>query len=535
MPPRHALGDSAGKAVCRTACITTSGKTPKKLTSTTEDTSSPGADTDTVSETQIEWEATPPPESVKRPLESPSSSDTLDDKDGSNQVSSKRICLDVESANGYRQLVTDGYKGAITDNVPGAPLPSVIVTGDHTMSAARYGPAPTTQRTLDTRYTHPASTTRVPDEPDFRPIPAITNEQYREFLLFLQSKNMGSVTPTMLGQSSGSVASDSASGGDLAPAVVGSVISSASGIDKPGAPTGTENNIICVGALPDIDETFDLALQDPMLVDHYPDLPNLWSETVLSWSSKVGPGYMLLSNWLQVIDYLPEDEVFMLFDFVQRGRYVNPARINPKLLQAVMPIYIKNKFRYTVCVGETPAILISTGIRPSPDTPSLRFVTMRPHVQEGERTVGCIAMVFNERKFHLQIDADVIIFGSLLYKPVSREQSNSKALAISGVPSPSSQLGTSRRTDDTGFKTVLGCDDDIPVYDGRHTPFDLNKDVENLAAVLPKYEGTEDGEVIPGSFIAVAYTATSYNNKDHSVAVSFNIQWVIVMGQPNDE
>lgn len=75
----------------------------------------------------------------------------------------------------------------------------------------------------------------------------------------------------------------------------------------------------------------------------------------------------------------------------------------------------------------------------------------------------------------------------------------------------------------------------VPVYDGRHTPFDLNKDVENLAAVLPKYEGTEDGEVIPGSFIAVAYTATSYNNKDRSVAVSFNIQWVIVMGEPNDE
>ncbi|KAJ7251900.1 hypothetical protein C8J57DRAFT_1665482 [Mycena rebaudengoi] len=515
MPPRRALGDSAGKAVRRTARITTGGKTPKKLASTTEDTSSPGADADTVSETQ---------------------------------VSSKRICLDVESANGYRQLVTDGYKGAITDNVPGAPSPSAIVTGDHTMSAARYGLAPTTQRTLDTRYTRPASTTRVPDEPDFRPIPAITNEQYREFLLFLQSKNMGSVTPAMLGQSSGSVASDSASGGDLAPAIVGSVISSASGIDKPGAPTGTvarkglggkrksnnasqvvlqENNIIRVGALPDIDETFDPALQDPMLVDRYPDLPNLWSATVLSWSSKVGPRYMLLSNWLQVIDYLPEDEVFMLFDFVQRGRYVNPARINPKLLQAVMPIYIKNKFRYTVCVGETPAILISTGMCVQS--------SVTQHRTEGERTVGCIAMVFNERKFHLQIDADVITFGSLSYKPVSREQSNSKALAISGVPSPSSQLGTSRRTDDTGFKTVLGCDDDIPVYDGRHTPCDLNKDVENLAAVLPKYEGTEDGEVIPGSFIAVAYTATSYNNKDRSVAVSFNIQWVIVMGEPNDE
>ncbi|KAJ7239872.1 hypothetical protein C8J57DRAFT_1245689 [Mycena rebaudengoi] len=263
-------------------------------------------------------------------------------------------------------------------------------------------------------------------------------------------------------------------------------------------------------ALPDIDETFDLALQDPMLVDRYPDLPNLWSATVLSWSSKVGPGYMLLSNWLQVIDYLPEDEVFMLFDFVQRGRYVNPARINPKLLQAVMPIYIKNKFRYTVCIGETPAILISTGMCVQS--------SVTQHRTEGERTVGCIAMVFNERKFHLQIDADAITFGSLSYKPVSREQSNSKALANSGVPSPSSQLGTSRRTDDTGFKTVLGCDDDIPVYDGRHTPFDLNKDVENLAAVLPKYEGTEDGEVIPGSFIAVAYTATSYNNKDRSVA-----------------
>jgi hypothetical protein len=73
------------------------------------------------------------------------------------------------------------------------------------------------------------------------------------------------------------------------------------------------------------------------------------------------------------------------------------------------------------------------------------------------------------------------------------------------------------------------------VFDGRRVPFDLNKDIGKRDTILPKYEATEDGELIPGSFVAVAYTATSYSNRDGSVAVSYNLHWVIVMGEPSED
>jgi hypothetical protein len=122
----------------------------------------------------------------------------------------------------------------------------------------------------------------------------------------------------------------------------------------------------------------------------------------------------------------------MLFDFVQHGHYINPARINPMLLQAVMPIYFREKFRYTISVGVKPAILVSTGMlvkssvtRHSPvngrgaksDAPSVRHVTVRLHAQEAERVVGCVGAVFGQREIHLQIDEDAITFSTRSYKP----------------------------------------------------------------------------------------------------------------------
>ncbi|KAJ7247243.1 hypothetical protein C8J57DRAFT_1523026 [Mycena rebaudengoi] len=95
MPPRRALGDPAAKPVRRTARMSTGGKSPKKILSSPAATAAPAMVAEATSESPIEWETTPPPEiaddhsrlqlSSKRPLESPSTSDTLEETGTENQ------------------------------------------------------------------------------------------------------------------------------------------------------------------------------------------------------------------------------------------------------------------------------------------------------------------------------------------------------------------------------------------------------------------------------------------------------------------
>ena len=71
----------------------------------------------------------------------------------------------------------------------------------------------------------------------------------------------------------------------------------------------------------------------------------------------------------------------------------------------------------------------------------------------------------------------------------------------------------------------------VPVYDGRVKPLCFETDLGQLASVLEPYEGP-----IPyGSFVVVGYTAAVYrSSKDQSWTLACNVQWVIVLGTPDE-
>ncbi|KAJ7754910.1 hypothetical protein B0H14DRAFT_2635324 [Mycena olivaceomarginata] len=87
----------------------------------------------------------------------------------------------------------------------------------------------------------------------------------------------------------------------------------------------------------------DVAIQDPMMKPIYAlQLPRLKKCQVTTWSSSEGPGMFELSYYPVINPKLSIDTVWALLLFVRKSVYINPARIDPRLLQARSPHYIKD-------------------------------------------------------------------------------------------------------------------------------------------------------------------------------------------------
>ena len=85
---------------------------------------------------------------------------------------------------------------------------------------------------------------------------------------------------------------------------------------------------------------------------------------------------------------------------------------------------------------------------------------------------------------------------------------------------------------DTRFSFCANCSRRlVPVYDGRSKPFSFETDLGQLDSVLAPYE-----EPIPyGSFVIVGYTTAIYqSSKDKSWTLACNVQWVVVLGIPDE-
>lgn len=74
----------------------------------------------------------------------------------------------------------------------------------------------------------------------------------------------------------------------------------------------------------------------------------------------------------------------------------------------------------------------------------------------------------------------------------------------------------------------------VPIYDARNAPetFDLERDMPNIATVLPRYE---DGEVPEGSLVGVGFTMSIYRSNVGNMTLGCNILWVILFGTPSSE
>lgn len=76
----------------------------------------------------------------------------------------------------------------------------------------------------------------------------------------------------------------------------------------------------------------------------------------------------------------------------------------------------------------------------------------------------------------------------------------------------------------TQYLTIHGI---VPIYDARQTTGSFEDALKNLRK-LPRYPD----EVPPGSCVVVAYTINTWGKQEGGsmVNVSFNVQWVMVLG-----
>ncbi|KAJ7176031.1 hypothetical protein B0H12DRAFT_1083325, partial [Mycena haematopus] len=105
-----------------------------------------------------------------------------------------------------------------------------------------------------------------------------------------------------------------------------------------------------------------------------------------------------------------------------------------------------------------------------------------------------------------------------------------KAWPSGGIRSASSSYKSSYINADALPHTA-----DVPVYDGRNGTLNAD-DVLGDLNHLARYD-KRSGEIEENSCAVVCYTVTQYHsrakdNKPDEERVSFNIQWVMVIGEP---
>ncbi|KAJ7823730.1 hypothetical protein B0H14DRAFT_2597757 [Mycena olivaceomarginata] len=275
--------------------------------------------------------------------------------------------------------------------------------------------------------------------------------------------------------------------------------------------------------LPDVCEVMDAAIQDPMMKPIYAlQLPRLKKCQVTTWSSSEGPGMFELSYYPVINPKLSIDTVWALLLFVRKSVYINPARVDPRLLQARSPHYIKDgpKKRHS------SLLQVSTvGHAASPLIPLLKFITGVHLSQDFERIVGLCGMVFQLDLLHVQLHMSALTFGT---KGIPIEQYENLETKVQ--PGVKSSGNIYKKNTYVASNDSLNWNDTVPVYDGRFTGFDAAVDIDNIDKILPVYEG----DIPANCCTAVGYTISHYVTRTREDHISFNLQWAIVLGEPDE-
>ncbi|KAJ7894627.1 hypothetical protein B0H14DRAFT_3646334 [Mycena olivaceomarginata] len=310
-----------------------------------------------------------------------------------------------------------------------------------------------------------------------------------------------------------------------------------------------------VQELPATCEVMDVELQVPMMKPIYAlDLPKLkyvfelvgtdlhsflfQRGQVTTWSSNEGSGMFMLSHYPVINPKLSIATVWALLLFTQKGHYINPARIDPRLLEARSPVYARDgpRKRWVLSVNARPAVCVSVvnvvqssvqqistvyGASNSA-TPLLKFITGVHLSQDFDRVTGLCGMVFDLSLMHVQLNMSALTFGTRGISIDKYEKLGSPEQK--GIKSSSSLY---RKQTYTAPTDSLNYDDKI-VRSG----FDASVDIDNLARILPLYTG----EIPTNSCTAVAYTVSNFvkhaPGRDDEQHLSFNLQWVVVLGEP---
>ncbi|KAJ7478871.1 hypothetical protein B0H11DRAFT_2234011 [Mycena galericulata] len=313
----------------------------------------------------------------------------------------------------------------------------------------------------------------------------------------------------------------------------------AAGSSKTSTVLHTEN-IKTVSKLPARCAVTDKTLQDPLLHKIYRNLPPLSKGVFVSWSSGTGPGNFLFGQWPQVCRDIDARKLWACINFSRRLQYINPSRYSPVGIQAISQVY-RDGNRWAMCVDSKTATCVSVGMaihsalmEPSTVTTATakslwsKFLTVILHSQDFERLVGFVCMAFHVKSLHAQLHCDAISFGTRSFSKNSKPTASAKFSR--GIPSSATKTASS-----TTFSSddALSWEDEVPIYDGRHTAFNLSDDVDDLDNILPRFESNES-EIPNSSCVAVAYTVSHYSSSSKD-SVYFNIRFVVVIATPDEE
>ncbi|KAK7007944.1 hypothetical protein R3P38DRAFT_2792069 [Favolaschia claudopus] len=307
----------------------------------------------------------------------------------------------------------------------------------------------------------------------------------------------------------------------------------------------TDESIKRVTALPEQCQVTEVALQDPITTKVYIGLVNLLAGVLIAWSSRQGPGMFMFSRWADITPSVDFRSLWSFFVFASKARFVNLARASPLDFSAICQLYSNDQKRWVLNFNGSTAICISiinvvdcsvtsprsvfstAGSRKADKIPILKFITGIHLSQDYDRIVGLLRMVFDQPEMHAQLSEDTLTFGTKSTTP--ERQRKAVAQNNGGVRSSSTryQQASYRASTDS-----LSFDDEVPIYDARHTAIDASRDIDNLDRILPRY--TRNGGEIPNNSCAVvAYTVSQWRNvqKDEE-SVSFNIRWAVVLAEP---
>ncbi|KAK7038496.1 hypothetical protein R3P38DRAFT_3350508 [Favolaschia claudopus] len=305
---------------------------------------------------------------------------------------------------------------------------------------------------------------------------------------------------------------------------------------------------VSASSLPAQCQVTNRELQDMITYHVYLGLPKLLAGTFIAWSSREGPGMFMISEFASSTPDIDFETLWSCFVFVSKEQFVNLARANPLNFIATSQIYSTDMKRWVLEFNERTAICVSivcvvasavtkarhvnppsSGSKNASKIPVLKFVTGIHLSQDYDRVVGLLSTVFQHPEMHAQLSEDALTFGTKSTTLEKIKKSRSSASTSSGTRSSATRYRTSNYT---SSQDSLSWEDEVPVYDARHTPFRADRDIDNLDRLLPRYEN-HGGEIPNGSCALVAYTVSQYKkmpaNEEH---VSFNIRFAVVLAEP---
>ncbi|KDQ25383.1 hypothetical protein PLEOSDRAFT_169423 [Pleurotus ostreatus PC15] len=289
-------------------------------------------------------------------------------------------------------------------------------------------------------------------------------------------------------------------------------------------------------------EVFDEAEQAESLRDLYKNLPNLSARAFMSWADVDSGGRMNYDHWKSL----------SAMKFVSFQRVVHLARCDPRVFAArTTPSSGRSRLmtmnNSDVAIISVVPLRVSESHLKTPGSLGRKYVRGFMHTQDQERFISVICMVFGEDSMHCNMKGDEYTFetwgegkrggDSLPNSPYKNQGSGSSPSKAVVASKQSSAVLSGGSGITAGYiRTTLRATDEVRIFDGRKKKINWASDIAKIHEILPQFEG----EMMADSFAVVAHTVTAYTKKDKEgvmvgQAVSLNVQWVILLGSPDQK